>query len=84
MTIPDASGQGLVAGVNAAVKATLLPSAAGIGRESLTVDRTESYIGVMVDDLTSCGTNEPYRMFTSRAEFRFGQDFFLVSCYESN
>merc|ERR1719357_1157052 len=67
----EAAGQGLVAGVNAAVKATstLLPS--GFVREPLTVDRTESYTGVMVDDLTSCGTNEPYRMFTSRAEFRY-------------
>lgn len=58
----EAAGQGLVAGVNAAAKA--------LGSDPLLMDRTESYIGVMVDDLTSAGTNEPYRMFTSRAEFR--------------
>lgn len=58
----EAAGQGLVAGVNAAAKA--------LNREPLVMDRTESYIGVLVDDLTSAGTNEPYRMFTSRAEFR--------------
>ncbi len=58
----EAAAQGLVAGANAAL-------AAG-GLEPLTFDRTNSYIGVMIDDLTSRGVTEPYRMFTSRSEFR--------------
>lgn len=59
----EAGGQGVVAGVNAALKSQ------GIDRE-FTLSRTNSYIGVMIDDLTSLGTNEPYRMLTSRAEYR--------------
>jgi tRNA uridine 5-carboxymethylaminomethyl modification enzyme len=59
----EAAGQGLMAGVNAALFAQ--SSAA-----SFTLDRTNSYIGLMIDDLISKGTDEPYRMFTSRAEFR--------------
>ncbi len=58
----EAAAQGLLAGLNAA-------SLAGSGKE-ITFDRAESYIGVMVDDLTTRGVNEPYRMFTSRAEYR--------------
>lgn len=58
----EAAGQGLVAGLNAAARA--------LDRDSVTFSRTDSYIGVMVDDLTSRGVTEPYRMFTSRAEFR--------------
>src|ERR1700743_355947 len=58
----EAAGQGLVAGLNAAL-------AAG-GRAPFTLDRTEAFIGVMIDDLVTRGTNEPYRMFTSRAEYR--------------
>jgi len=58
----EAASQGLVAGVNAAAKILESPP--------LLINRSEAYIGVLIDDLTSCGTNEPYRMFTSRAEFR--------------
>src|SRR6202012_2701106 len=57
-----AAAQGLVAGVNAAGKAS--------GQALTTFDRAESYLGVMIDDLTTHGVTEPYRMFTSRAEFR--------------
>jgi tRNA uridine 5-carboxymethylaminomethyl modification enzyme len=58
----EAAAQGLVAGLNAALKA--------LGREEAVFSRRESYIGVMIDDLTTRGVTEPYRMFTSRAEFR--------------
>lgn len=58
----EAAAQGLLAGLNAA-------RVAG-GSEAATFDRGEAYLGVMVDDLTTLGTSEPYRMFTSRAEYR--------------
>jgi tRNA uridine 5-carboxymethylaminomethyl modification enzyme len=58
----EAAAQGIVAGLNAAT--------ASRGAEPVTFSRTDSYIGVMIDDLTSRGVTEPYRMFTSRAEFR--------------
>ncbi|MBZ9711041.1 tRNA uridine-5-carboxymethylaminomethyl(34) synthesis enzyme MnmG [Mesorhizobium sp. ESP7-2] len=58
----EAAGQGLLAGLNAARRAA--------GGERVVLSRTQAYIGVMVDDLTSRGISEPYRMFTSRAEFR--------------
>jgi tRNA uridine 5-carboxymethylaminomethyl modification enzyme len=59
----EAAGQGIIAGINAALKA-LDPE------EEFILDRTTSYIGVMIDDLTTLGTLEPYRMLTSRAEYR--------------
>jgi tRNA uridine 5-carboxymethylaminomethyl modification enzyme len=59
----EAAAQGLMAGVNAALKAD------GGGREFV-LDRADAYIGVMIDDLVTLGTEEPYRMFTSRAEYR--------------
>ncbi|XP_066260923.1 protein MTO1 homolog, mitochondrial [Euwallacea similis] len=58
----EAASQGILAGINAALKTLQSPP--------LTISRTEGYIGVMIDDLTTRGTTEPYRMFTSRAEFR--------------
>ncbi len=58
----EAAAQGLLAGINAARKAG--------DRSPAVLDRAESYLGVMVDDLTTLGVTEPYRMFTSRAEFR--------------
>lgn len=58
----EAAGQGLVAGTNAALKAA--------GSEMIEMDRSSSYLGVMIDDLVTKGVTEPYRMFTSRSEFR--------------
>ncbi|MGE5307940.1 MAG: tRNA uridine-5-carboxymethylaminomethyl(34) synthesis enzyme MnmG [Deltaproteobacteria bacterium] len=58
----EAACQGLMAGINAALKAQ--------GREAFVLDRASSYIGVLIDDLTTKGTPEPYRMFTSRVEYR--------------
>ena len=58
----EAAGQGIVAGINAALKIK--------GKEPLILDRSDAYIGVLIDDLVTEGTNEPYRMMTSRCEYR--------------
>jgi tRNA uridine 5-carboxymethylaminomethyl modification enzyme len=58
----EAAGQGLIAGVNAALKIA--------GRSPFILDRSQAYLGVLIDDLVTKGVDEPYRMFTSRAEYR--------------
>lgn len=58
----EAAGQGIVAGINAALKIK--------GKEPLILKRSDAYIGVLIDDLVTKGTNEPYRMMTSRSEYR--------------
>ncbi|MFZ1885192.1 MAG: tRNA uridine-5-carboxymethylaminomethyl(34) synthesis enzyme MnmG [Rhodoplanes sp.] len=58
----EAAGQGLVAGLNAALRAS--------GGDGFIIDRSDAYLGVMIDDLVTRGVTEPYRMFTSRAEYR--------------
>ncbi|CAH0298170.1 tRNA uridine 5-carboxymethylaminomethyl modification enzyme MnmG [Peribacillus sp. Bi96] len=58
----EAAGQGLMAGINAGLNA--------IGKEELILSRSDAYIGVLIDDLVTKGTNEPYRLLTSRAEYR--------------
>lgn len=60
----EAAGQGIIAGINAAHKA--------LNKEPFTISRTEGYLGIMIDDLVTLGVDEPYRMFTSRAESRLG------------
>jgi tRNA uridine 5-carboxymethylaminomethyl modification enzyme len=58
----EAAGQGIMAGINAACKA--------LGKEAVVLDRSQAYIGVLIDDLVTKGTEEPYRLLTSRAEYR--------------
>ena len=58
----EAAGQGLIAGINAARQVQ--------GQDPLIIKRSDGYIGVMIDDLVTKGTTEPYRLLTSRAEYR--------------
>jgi tRNA uridine 5-carboxymethylaminomethyl modification enzyme len=58
----EAASQGLMAGINAALRVK--------GRDALVLDRSQAYIGILIDDLVTKGVDEPYRMFTSRAEYR--------------
>ncbi|MCP8971216.1 tRNA uridine-5-carboxymethylaminomethyl(34) synthesis enzyme MnmG [Ectobacillus ponti] len=58
----EAAGQGIMAGINAACRA--------LGKQEVVLDRSQAYIGVLIDDLVTKGTNEPYRLLTSRAEYR--------------
>ena len=58
----EAAGQGIMAGINAGRKA--------LGKEEVILSRSDAYIGVLIDDLVTKGTNEPYRLLTSRAEYR--------------
>ena len=60
----EAAGQGIIAGINMGIKASKNPD------HQFIIDRSQAYIGVMIDDLTTLGTNEPYRMLTSRSEYR--------------
>ena len=66
----EAAGQGLIAGVNAAINSSKNTENILNGGEAFVLQRNEAYIGVLIDDLVTKGVDEPYRMFTSRAEYR--------------